>query len=167
MCLTIQSFPSFSCSLPHSAHPLSFILPGQPFSFTNSILSTNKIPQWYGISQTSSFSSALPSGTELCIHPSDKLLFLTCTLLRTTPPSLGHGLQVSFYPRKQLLTLRFLQETLLSTSVSFSRSPATIPERSLWSLNVCQSPLLFGSYAPPVHKTTTPRLPSSWIGKQR
>lgn len=93
--------------LPHSAHPLSSILPGQPFSFTNSILSTNNIPQWYGIPQTSSFPFALPSGTELCIHPSDRLLFLTCTLLRTTPPSLVHGLQVSFYSRKQLLTSDF------------------------------------------------------------
>lgn len=111
-----------------------------PFPLANIFLSptpfsqpTTKYPS--GIPQTSSFRFALPSGTEFCIHPSDRLLFLTCTL-PLHHPSISKTWLTGFYPREQLLTsdFRFLRGNLLSTSVSFSRSPATISERLQKSL---------------------------------
>lgn len=159
-----HSLFQFSSSLPHLAQPfLPFhppLLSANLFPLGKPILSTNDhILQW--IPQTSGFLFALPSGTELRIHPSDGLLFLTRTLLlppHHRPPSnllcLSRTRPTGFHPKSQLLapdlrasyaqSFRALWKTLLSTPLPFSRSLAVIPESLQRSLKVCQPPAAVG-----------------------
>lgn len=81
--LPVLSFPFWlrsSPPLPLACRHLPPSVPlSQPFSLTNPILSPNHhIPQW--VPQASAFLFALPRGAQLPMHPSDELLFLTCTL---------------------------------------------------------------------------------------
>lgn len=149
---------------------LTLLIPSLPFPLANPFLSPTPFSQPMTYPQT----SGIPQTAAFLLLFLQELSFVsilqTCTLPSHHSSISRTWLTGFFLLKKTAPHPQISPGALLSTTVSFSRSPAMIFEsiqRSLWSLKVCQPLLLFGSYASPAHKTPTPRLPCSWIGKQR